>query len=238
MLMPPVHVRFEQAVYGSFPFWHRGYGVLARSSGCRPEWLAELRSICQRYGESPAGITQADALFALPLKCGPWIIARVHPLGCDDRDRPGALAFHALFIGRWAYWWAGADPFGYSGALRCDWCADDQDRVLPAGRWTIPRAGQTSFAPDPALATGAEQLASIVTALTQRRRVVVQSSEPIDAFARNVWRALPRHVRNRSSMATWAFDNANQFDLVALPRVARVPVSPSDLVLALEPAGC
>ena len=36
-------VRFEQAVYGSFPFWNRGYGVLARSAGCRPEWLADAQ---------------------------------------------------------------------------------------------------------------------------------------------------------------------------------------------------
>ena len=33
MIMPTVQVRFEQAVYGSFPFWNRGYGVLARSAG-------------------------------------------------------------------------------------------------------------------------------------------------------------------------------------------------------------
>ena len=47
-------LHFEQAVYGSFPFWNRGYGVLAHSAGCRPEWLAELRHVCQRYGEPPA----------------------------------------------------------------------------------------------------------------------------------------------------------------------------------------
>ena len=43
--MPTVRVRFEQAVYGSFPFWDRGYALLAHSPGCRPEWLAEFAAV-------------------------------------------------------------------------------------------------------------------------------------------------------------------------------------------------
>ena len=87
----PFKVRFEQAVYGTFPFWHRGYGVLAHSAGCRPEWLAELRTVCQRFGEPPAGGREADAIFALRLERGPVLIAGVHPQGRDDQERPGAL---------------------------------------------------------------------------------------------------------------------------------------------------
>jgi len=238
MIMPTVQVRFEQAVYGSFPFWHRGYGVLAQSARCRPEWLAELRTVCQRYGEPPAGTPPADGLFALPLKSGPWMIVGVHPLGCDDRDRPGALAFHALFVGRWAYRWAGADLFAFAAATRPDWSPADQDRSLPTGCWTIRRASRRSSPSNPAIDTGDQRLAAIVTALTQGRRVVVQSNEPIDALARSVWHALPGQVRRRASAATWAFDNANHFDLVALPRLARVPLDASDLIVALEHAGC
>ena len=48
MITPRLKFLVEQAVYGSFPFWRRGYGVLARSAGCRAEWLAELRIVCQR----------------------------------------------------------------------------------------------------------------------------------------------------------------------------------------------
>src|SRR3954464_15992347 len=51
---PSVEIRYEQAVYGSFPFWDRGYAVLAHSPGCRPEWLAGPRAARQRYGERPA----------------------------------------------------------------------------------------------------------------------------------------------------------------------------------------
>jgi len=58
-------VRFEQAVYGSFAFWDQGYAVLARSPGCRDEWVADFRTACQKLGERPAGVAEAVGLFAL-----------------------------------------------------------------------------------------------------------------------------------------------------------------------------
>jgi hypothetical protein len=237
MFIPTLQVRFEQAVYGSFSFWNRGYSVLARSAGCRPEWLAELRSVCQRYGEPPAGAPEADGLFALPLASGPWMIAGVYPQGYDDQDRPGALAFHALFVGRWAYRWTGADPFAMAGALRREWDPADQDRILPRGCWPIRRVDRSTPLSNPTTADADERLSPIVAALTRRRRVLVQSNEPIDGLARGVWRALPSRVRRRTSFATWAFDNANHFDLVALPKLAGVAKGSSDLILALEHAG-
>jgi hypothetical protein len=91
--------------------------------------------------------------------------------------------------------------------------------------------------PARSIAAASPQVASIVTALTQRRRVVVQSSTPIDALARNVWSTLPGRVRMRKSIATWAFDTANDFDLVALPKLNGIVFDTSDMMLALEPAG-
>src|SRR6516225_5989140 len=104
-------VRYEQAVYGSFPFWNRGYAVLARSALCRPEWVNALRLAAQRFGEAPAGIIEQDCFFASRLPRGPWMIVGVFPQGCDDRGRPGALAFHAIFVSHWSYRWVGANPF-------------------------------------------------------------------------------------------------------------------------------
>jgi hypothetical protein len=225
-------VRFEQAVYGSFPFWTRGYGVLSHSAGCRPEWLAELRTVCQRYGEPPTGTVQVEGLFALRLKSGPWLVAGVHSQGCDDRGRPGALAFHALFVGRSGYLWVGGDPFALEHELRHDWRAADQVRALPAGRLRVwpTRLARARPAENP-------HVRAIVTAITERRRVIVQSSAPIDNLARAVWSQLPRRARMRASVATWAFDIANGFDLVALPKLTGLVLDPSDLILALEPAG-
>jgi hypothetical protein len=224
-------IRFEQAVYGSFPFWDRGYGILARSADCRPEWLAALKTACQRFGERPAGIADADGLFAKRIDGGPWMIVGVSPQGDDDAGRPGALAFHALLIGRWTYALAGADPFVFSGLLRRDWSREDRGTTLPPGRAIIRRAGCRAST-DPAASLVDERRGPIIDALKRGRRVAVQSDGPIDALARDVWRALPLRVRLRASVATWAFDNANRFDLVALPKLAGVAREPSDLILA------
>jgi hypothetical protein len=233
MIKLPITVRLEQAVYGSFPFWNQGYALLAHSPGCRSEWLAELRTACQRCGEPPAGLIAADSLFALRLQSGPWMIVGVHPQGCDDQGRPGAMAFHALFVNPWTYRWIGADPFAFAGALRREWTAADRESHLPVITWSAARAGRaaTSIVDD-----DDSRIVQIVGALTQRRRVVVQSTEPIDRLVRNAWRALPRFVRRRATFATWAFDNANQFDLVGLPKLAGVALNPSDLIFALENA--
>ena len=66
--------------------------------------------------------------------------------------------------------------------------------------------------------------------------MVVQSVEPIDSLARQVWRVLPRRIRRRASVATWAFDNANHFDLVALPKLAGADLAATDLIFAAEGA--
>jgi hypothetical protein len=234
MITLPVKIRCEQAVYGSFRFWQRGYGVLTQSAGCRPEWLSEMRTVCQRCGEPPAGTALADSLFALRLKCGPWMIVRVHPQGCDDQGRPGAFAFHALFVGPWAYQWAGADPFALGASMRGDWSSADIDRTLPAVAMSVGRTNATS----PSILSSDDhlRLAPIVQALTEGRRAIVQSTEPIDPLARSVWRALPRSVRRRATVATWAFDNANHFDLVGLPRLAGIARDASTLIFALEHA--
>jgi hypothetical protein len=231
MMPSAANVRFEQAVYGSFPFWNRGYAVLARSAGCRPGWLAALRTACQRYGERPAGVADADALFVKRIDRGPWMIVGVSPQGDDDAGRPGALAFHALFVGPWTYARAGADPFAFAGILRRDWSPEDLDATLPPGRAIIRRAAYRTSS-EPAASVVDERREAIVEALARGRHIAVQSAGPIDALARDVWRALPFRVRLRASVATWAFDNANRFDLVALPKLAGIAREPSDLILA------
>jgi hypothetical protein len=233
MITLPFKIRCAQAVYGSFPFWERGYSVLAHSAGCRPEWLSELRTVCQRYGEPSFGVNEAGGLFALRLKSGPWMIAGAYPQGNDDHGRPGALAFHALFVNPWAYLAAGADPFVFAGALHCDWGSADMDRCLPTVFWTACDCPiRVVHAPD-----YDRQLSDIVTALTKGHRVIVHTNARIDGLAQGVWSRLPRAVRLRATVATWAFDNANRFDLVALPKLAGLTLEATDVVVGLEPAG-
>ncbi|MDR3632745.1 MAG: hypothetical protein P4L84_02855 [Isosphaeraceae bacterium] len=209
VVMKHPSVPCEQAVYGSFPFWDRGYAVLAQSPGCRPEWLAELRAACQRYGERPPGAAEAGGLFAVKLASGPWMIVRPSAQGCDDQGRPGALAFHALFVGPADYRRAGYDPFAFAGALKGEWTAET--RVLSSAVCVL-EPGQV-VQDDP-------RAGPIAEALARRRRVVVDADGPIDALARQVWQRLPSSVRKRATVATWAFDGMAQFDFVARPRSA------------------
>ncbi len=215
----------EQAVYGSFPFWNRGYAVLARSSGCRPEWLAALKLAAQRYGERPPGVAEANAMFALRIERGPWMIVGVAPQGNDDAGRPGALAFHGLFVGPWSYLRAGADPFAFTGLHRREWDLDDLDATLPSPRLEIQAASG-----DPA----EDSSEAIARAIAAGRRVVVTSAGPIDSIARAVWKRLALRVRLRATVATWAFDNANGFDLVAMPRLPAFRRDSSEIVIGTD----
>jgi hypothetical protein len=211
-------ILLEQLVYGSFPFWDHGYDVLARSPGCRADWVADVLAACRQFGEAPAGVTPAPALFSLRLPSGPRAIVGVGPQGADDRGRPGALAFHALLVEPRDYRRAGSDPFAFSGALRREWSAGTS---LDSVFWTIEAPAQGPST-DP-------QARRIVEILSKGRRVALESAGPIDALAREVWPGLPESIRRSASVATWAFGNANRFDLVALPRLAGIELDHSYL---------
>jgi hypothetical protein len=220
-LHQPSAIRIEQAVYGSFAFWARGYAVLAQSPGCRAEWVAEFRAACQKLGERPSGVADAPGLFALRLKSGPWAVVGVEPQGADDRGRPGALAFHGLILSHASYRKIGCDPFALAGALRSDWSAETLTLSLPTLAWVVePPDLRVPADPDP-------RAPRIAAALGRGRRVALEAPGPIDDLARQVWRLLPGRVRARASVATWAFGNGNRFDLLALPRLAGVALDAS-----------
>ena len=155
------------------------------------------------------------------------MVVGVFPQGYDDQGRPGALAFHGLFVTWWTYWRAGLNPFVFAPALRSEWNEADQDAILPPRTLILPgrqvaRANVEWFD---------DRVETIVAILRRRRRVVVPSAEPIDDLARAVWTKLPGSVRRRASVATWAFCNDNLFDLVAVPRMAGIISDPSEIVL-------
>ncbi len=223
---------FEQAVYGSFAFNDQGYAMLASSPGCRAEWLADFRAACRNLGEPPAGCQEAPGMFSLRLPSGPRAVVGVFFQGRDDQGRPGALAFHGLFLSPRDFRKIGCDPFVLAGCLYGVWSPDTH---LVAGEWhntssgfRVPRVLLNPCAIAVAEHTGSgnpwhpdrRELAvePIVSALRKGRRVALESSSPIDELARSAWTALPIRVRARASLATWAFGNANRFDLLGTPR--------------------
>jgi hypothetical protein len=227
-------VPFEQAVYGSFSFRDEGYALLAHSPGCRARWLAEFRLACQRLGERPAGVAEAPGLFALRLPCGPWLIVGVSPQGRDDRGRPGALAFHGLFVGPREYRKTGFDPFAFCQVLRSDW--DAETTALAAGSLRLDAPVRDTA--ESVEAGADERAARMVAALVKGQRVALEVPDPIDALARQVWRELPLRIRKRASVATWAFGNDNRFSLLAVPRLAGVALDSSYVDPLNFEAGC
>jgi hypothetical protein len=155
------------------------------------------------------------------------MIVGVFPQGNDDQGRPGALAFHGLFVSRWAYRLSGASPFPFTSAFRREWDRNDQDRLLPAGHVVLPRQEPATAGDDDL------RVEIIVEAMTRGQKVVLASAHPIDDLASAVWRSLPGRTRRRASVATWAFSTGNCFDLVAVPRLTGITPEPS--VLVLEP---
>jgi hypothetical protein len=220
--------RVEQAVYGSFPFWSRGYGILAHSAGCRPEWLTAFKSACQRFGERPSGASESEALFAQPLGNGQWIIVGVYPRGSDDLGRPGTMVFHALFTPSWHYHLSGSSPFLYAPALRGDWQSADIDQVLPNVDQLSRPASRTNLLPEPHI------VCNIVDNLIKKQRVLVLSRLPIPTLANAVWNQLPMRTKRRASVATYAYDTTNRFQLVAMPRINTAAARDFGLIVELD----
>ena len=217
----PQIIPFEQAVYGSFPFWDRGYGMLAHSPGCRESWLEGFGLACQKYGEPTAGASANRAIFALKLPKGPNLIVGVEPQGPDDRGRPGALAFHGLFVDLGDMKRLRHDPFALAGALRGGW---GPGTTLTSETWPVE-------IPDRPIGEGAW----ISQALIAGKRVALESSEPIADLARSAWSHLPDRIRKRASVATFAFGNDNRFDLVALPRLKGAAIDSSYVFAPPDP---
>ena len=203
-------VRAEQAVYGSFPFRDTGYALLGRSPGCRPEWLDAFAAACQGLGEPPRGVSADGAMFSLRLRKGPWLVVGVSTQGADDRGRPGALAFHGLFITRPEFARLNFDPFVLISAFRRDWGPGDLclESIVMNFEPTPPGLACTP--------TGRR--------IHRGRRVAVESSTPVAALARETWADLPTRDRRRASVATLAFADPGRFDLVAGPRLAPLAV--------------
>ena len=111
--------------------WPAGSGT---GDDRRAGWLEAMRSACQKFGERPAGVESFRSHFAIPIGGEPsWMIVQADSVGLDDQGRPGATAFHALFVGAWSYRRAGADPLAFAPAFRSDWTLDDHQRPLPQG---------------------------------------------------------------------------------------------------------
>ncbi|MCY2933044.1 MAG: hypothetical protein NT172_02660 [Planctomycetota bacterium] len=201
-------IHYQQAIYGAFPFWDKGYAILARSEGCRDEWVSDFTHICQSLGQPPSEASPAfdQLIMAKKLPSGPWLVAMGFAQGCDDRGRPGAWAFHGIFL-------TGHD---YRKASLFQW-KDFFLREFQSGM-TLS-AGQISVS-DLRLAKADEsQLVddSLLQRLHQGRKVRFLTEDPEELkWLEAIWNQSSAKVRARRSITTWAFRPDADFDLAAI----------------------
>lgn len=196
-----VTVTCEQAVYGSFPFRDQGYEILTASPGCRQEWLTTFGRYCRDLGQPPSVVSpKVDRLlFARKIPSGPWVVALGSAQGCDDRGRPGAWAFHGLFLSGRDFRKLDYSPFALKPFLL--------DKFDPGMRLTsetldpvLPREQAPVFA-------NASMIRWVGRGKRLRRVSDIDTFASTDAF----WKSLSARTRRKRSMSTWAFRADNPF---------------------------
>lgn len=222
-----VTVTCEQAVYGSFPFRNQGYDILTASTGCRPEWLDAFARYCRDLGQPPSDASPVvdRLLFARKIPAGPWVVALGSAQGCDDRGRPGAWAFHGLFLSNRDYRSLGASPFPLRPHLI--------DR-FSAGMSLTGGPIQVDLPPD----TGVPEIdPSKIRWIAKGRKLRCEGSFDTFESTERFWRSLGIRMRSRRSLTTWSFRSATPFhwSCVGIQRVEEEPDSGDRSVLKFLP---
>jgi hypothetical protein len=217
--MPDIPI--EQAIYGGHD--PGGYRFLARSPGFLDEWLGEAERLCAGFGERPAGVTCAGAVFARPLGNKHVAVVQVADRGADDAGRPGALAFRLLVLSHEAYVILGGDPFALAERFPPSWEARGELPALSRPAEPPPRRTVADIQAlferhkliQPTLLGG-------VQALVDGGRVVFERSEPDPDVIRALWTLLPAQTRVGLWPATFAFGNRLGFHALVVPQARGV----------------
>jgi hypothetical protein len=201
-----VTILFQQAIYGTFPFWDKGYAVLARSEGCHDDWITDFTHLCQSLGQPPSEAKpEVDHLIlAKKLPSGPWVLAMGSAQGCDDRGRPGAWAFHGIFLSGREYRRAGASPFRFKECFIRDFHAGMQ---LKAG--VIDLSGIEAQACDDRMIDP-----TLIQHLVKGYKLRLLTDNLLELKSlESIWNQGPSKLRGNRSITTWAFRPEVEFDL-------------------------
>jgi hypothetical protein len=209
----------EQAIYGGHDVG--GYRFLARSPGFRDEWLPLAQQVCTGFGDRPAGVSSPAAVFALPLGARHVAVVQVADQGRDDAGRPGALAFRLLVLPQALYRDLGGDPFLIADAFPPSWEARGE---LPTLEWTDgPPPKRTIEQVRRVIDVEHDRTALLlggVQVLVDGGRLVFERSAPDSRLLRDLWMLLPTATRTTLWPASFAFGNANRFQVVVVPRAS------------------
>ncbi len=196
-----VTVTCEQAVYGSFPFRDQGYEILTSSPGCRQEWLTAFGRYCRDLGQPPSVVSpKVDRLlFARKIPSGPWVVALGSAQGCDDRGRPGAWAFHGLFLSGRDFRKLDFSPFALKPFLL--------EKFDPGMRLTSEALEPILPHEQAPVFSNASMIRWVGRGKKLRRVSEIDTFASTDAF----WKSLSARTRRKRSMSTWAFRADNPF---------------------------
>jgi len=196
-----VTVTCEQAVYGSFPFRDQGYEILTASPGCRQEWLTTFARYCRDLGQPPSDVSPRidRLLFARKVPSGPWVVALGSAQGCDDRGRPGAWAFHGLFLSGRDFRKLGLSPFPLIPFL-----LDKFDAGMGLTRECLSPILPSE---DPPVFTNSSMIRWVSRGNRLRRVSDADTFASTDAF----WNSLGPRAKRKRSMTTWAFRSDTPF---------------------------
>jgi hypothetical protein len=210
-------MHIEQAIYGGHDVG--GYRFLARSPGFLDDWLPQAQRLCTAFGDRPAGVTCPLAVFAQPFASRQVAVVQVADQGLDDAGRPGALAFRLLVLPATLYANLGGDPFLIAASFPPAWEARGE---LPALTWTDgPPPKRTIDELRRALDVAPERTALLLggaQVLVDGGRLVFERPAPDPQLLADLWLLLPTATRATLWPATFAFDNTNQFHVLAVPQ--------------------
>lgn len=205
-------VSLEQVLYRRVD---DGYTLAAQSAGVRPEWQAELASLCEKFAGPLAGADATAAVFARPL-------GRAHVAIAQVGGEAGRPALWFLVASRRIYEALLGEPFALAASCALDWQARG---ALPTLAWPAGAAPRRSAADVRRVLLRADglMLLGAAQALVDGARLVFRRQAPDLGLLSALWTLLPHTTRARLWPATFAADHRLGFHVAVAPDGAAFP---------------
>jgi hypothetical protein len=189
--------------------------LLARSSGFREDWLSEAERVCLAFAQKRNGTACPACVFARPFGRRKVVVVQAGDLGTPGR---GALGFRFLLISSKAYLDLGGDPFLVADRFPPPWQTRGD---MPALAWPVeppPRRTVEEVCKVLKRPVDGPNLLGGSQALVDGSRIVFERPGPDAELLRDLWALLPTSSRAGLWPASFAFDNALDFDVVVVSR--------------------
>ncbi|HEX3151524.1 MAG TPA: hypothetical protein VHR66_25835 [Gemmataceae bacterium] len=178
-------------------------GLIAWSDDFDDAWRTEIERIVEAFG-LPRGIAAPDGLFTVPL-------LRRHVAIVNVAGR----RYRFLILSRKLYDVI-PDPFAIADRFPPKW-----DGPLPTLEWPLEPLPQRTVAQLDAIFKHGDGpfLLGACQALVDSGRIALAREQPQSSLFRDIWNLIPDSIRRQTSLATFAYSNALDFSLLAMPTI-------------------